>query len=60
MESWNRLTAVREEAGGGDQLKEGEGVSQPTFMKDPWTWTTVWALTRDDGGGLDRGERWGK
>ena len=26
---------------GGDWLKEGEGTSQRTYMKDPWTWTTV-------------------
>ena len=55
MESWNRLTAVRGEGGGGDGLKEGEGISQRTYMHDPWTWTTVWGLTMEVGGGLGGG-----
>ena len=45
VESWNTLTAVRGEEGGGDYLKEGEGISQRTYMHDSWTWTTVWGLT---------------
>ena len=40
-ESWNRLTAVRGEEGGRDCLKKGEGISQRTYVKDPWTWATV-------------------
>ena len=28
METWNRLTAVRGEKGGGHCLKESEGISQ--------------------------------
>ena len=35
MESWNRLTALRVE-GGEDRLKEDEGISQRTYMKDRW------------------------
>ena len=62
IESWNRLTAVRGEGGGGDWLKEGEGPSQRPCMKDPWTWTTVWGLTIEVGGGLggegQRGKHW--
>ena len=41
----NKLTAVRGEGGGGDCLKEGEGISQRTYMHVPWTWTTVRRLT---------------
>ena len=37
METWKRLTAIRGEQGDGDYLKEGEGISQRTHMKDPWT-----------------------
>ena len=25
-------------------MKEGEGISQRTYVPDPWTWTTVWGL----------------
>ena len=25
-------------------LKEGEGISQRTYTKDPWTWTSMWGL----------------
>ena len=50
MESWNRLMAIRGEAGGGDCLNKGEGISQGTYMKDPWTWTMVWRLTVGVGG----------
>ena len=35
--SWKRLTAVRGEEGRGC-LKEDEGISQGTYMKDSWTW----------------------
>ena len=43
--------------GGGmrDWMKEGEGISQRTYMHDPWTWTTVWGLTVGLGGGLGGG-----
>ena len=41
----NRLIAVRQDGGGGDWLKEGEGISQRPYMHDVWTWTTVWGLT---------------
>ena len=43
---------VREEWGGGEWRKEGEGISQTTCMKDPWTWTTLSRLTMEVGGGL--------
>ena len=33
-ETWDRLTAVE---GGGDWLKEGEGIRQRADMQDPWT-----------------------
>ena len=51
------------EAGGEDWLKEGEGTSQRTCMKDPRTWAMVWRLTVGVGGGLGReakGEKLGK
>ena len=53
-----RLTAIRGEKGGGDSLKESEVISQRTYMKDPWTWTMVWELTKGDGlgGEESRGE----
>ena len=55
VESWNTLTAVRGEEGGGDYLKEGEGISQRTYMKGPWTWTMVWGLTMEEGDSYKRG-----
>ena len=45
---------VKGEEGGGDCLKEGEGITQRTYMKDPWTGATVWGLTMEVGGGLGR------
>ena len=41
MDTWNRLTAVRGKEGGGDQMREGEGISQRSYMCDPWTQMTV-------------------
>ena len=41
-------------------MKEGEGISQRTHMKDPWTWTLVWGLTMEMEGRLGRGEQRGK
>lgn len=42
---------------GGDWLKEGEGVSQKTHMKDARTWTTVWGLSMVVGVGcVEQGE----
>ena len=29
--------------------KEGEGSSQGTGINDPWTWTTGWGLTVEEG-----------
>ena len=40
----------------GDCLKEGEGISQGTCMKDPWMWTMGWGLTMEVEDGLGRGE----
>ena len=40
--------------------KEREGISQRTCMNDPWTWTTVWSLTRDMGLGWAVGSKRGK
>ena len=41
-------------------MKEGEGISQRTYMKEPWTWAMVWGLNLGRGGGLGRGEQRGK
>ena len=41
-------------------MKEGEGISQRTYMKGPWTWTMVWGLTMEVGGGLGGGGTGGK
>ena len=57
MEPWNRLTIVRRDGEGGDLLKEGEGISQRTFMKDPWTQAVLWGLTMEVAGGLGKEER---
>ena len=46
---------VRGEVGDGDCLKEGEGISQRTYMKDLWTWTMVWGLAMEMGGRMGRG-----
>ena len=46
--------------GDGDRLKEGEGISQRTYMHDPWTWTTVGGLAVRVGVGLSEGDRGGK
>ena len=40
MEIKNKLTVTRGEGGGDQQGKEGEGSSQETCIKDPWTKTT--------------------
>ena len=45
METWDRLTMTRGEAGGGQWWKEGEGTRQRTCMNDPWTCTMVWGWT---------------
>ena len=41
-EAWNRPTAITGEVGREDWRKEGEGVSQRTYMHKSWTQTTVW------------------
>ena len=51
MELKNRLTVIRREWGGGQWGKEGEGSSQGTCMKGPWTKPTGW-------GNIECG-RWG-
>ena len=38
--------------GDGDCLKEGEGISQRTYIKDLWTQTAVWGLTMESKGRL--------
>ena len=35
IDTWNILTAARGGRGGGDWMKEGEGISQRTHMEDP-------------------------
>ena len=55
-EPQNRLTAISKTGGGrGDCLKEGEGISQGTYMKDPWTGTMGWGLTMEVGSRLGGG-----
>ena len=60
METWNRLTATREQGVEGKWWKEGEGISQRTCMNDPWTWTRVWGLTVGAGCGLSGEGQMGK
>ena len=55
IETWNRLITVRREERGGDCLKEGEGISQRTCIKDSQTRTMMWGLTMKVGGGLAKG-----
>ena len=52
--------SVRGEEGDGDCLKEGEGISQRTYMKDLWTWTMVGGLIMEVGERLAGGRRRGK
>ena len=44
----------------GDSLKEGEGISERTYMKDPWTGTVEWGLIMEIGGRLGGGGKMGK
>ena len=37
------------------RLKEGEGISHRTYMKDPWTWMIERELIMEVGRGLGRG-----
>ena len=41
-------------------MEEGEGISQRTWMKDPWTWRMVWGLTTEVRDGLGGGGQRGK
>ena len=50
----NRLAAIIGDGGGGDWLREGKGITQRTYILDPWTWTMVWGLNVRMGAG--RGE----
>ena len=54
MEIKNKLTVTRGEREGGQWGKEGEGSSQGTFVKDPWTKTTGAGL--NVGGEVGRAE----
>ena len=38
-------------------MKDGEGISQGTFMFGPWTMTTIWGLPEGRGEG-GAGWRW--
>ena len=58
MDTYNRLHIVRGEGKRRDWMKEGEGISQRTYMHGPWTWTTVWGSPEGTGGGA--GWRWAK
>ena len=44
--------------GRGDWMKDGEQISQRTFMQDPWTRTMIWGLA--EGVGCGAGWRWAK
>ena len=57
METWNRLTAARGKGAEGKWWREGEGISQRTCMKGPWTRTTVWGWAVGVGGGLGGGRQ---
>ena len=46
--SWGKVRLTQSE----HCLKESEGISQRTYMKDPWTWTTVMGLIMELGSGL--------
>ena len=46
--------------GMGKWQKEGEEISQRTYMNDPWTWTMVWGLTELVRGRLSGGVQRGK
>ena len=54
------MTTVRGVGGGGDWLKEGEGISSRRYMMDPWTWTMVCGLTMGGRGGLGGRGKMGK
>ena len=58
MESWNRLTAVTGEEGGGNSLKEGEGISQRTCMKNSMDMYKSEGIDHGSGGRV--GQRWAK
>ena len=36
---------------GGNCLKDGEGISQRTYMNNPWIQTTVWLWPEERGSG---------
>ena len=57
IETWKSVTAVRGEGRGGYWLKEGEGISQSTYIHDPWSWTTVLGLPEGLGGAGWRGSK---
>ena len=42
MDTWKRLTDLRGEEGGEDWIKQSEGISQRTYMHDPWAQTIMW------------------
>ena len=56
----NRLTALRGEQCRGEWWKEGEGISQRTYMNDPWIWKMERGLTEGGRGGLSVGGQIGK
>ena len=41
-------------------MKEGEGISQRTYMRDPWTQTVVWGLPEGVWWGWVEGDEGGK
>ena len=49
--------SYKRDGGGGDWLTESAGISQRTYMCDPWTWITVWGLTMEVEGWVEGRKR---
>ena len=58
MEIRNKLAVTKRDGGGGKWRKEGEGSSQGTCIKDPWTWTRM-GIDRGSGGWVGQGRAMG-
>ena len=58
MDTWNRLTDLREDGGRGDWIKEGEGISQRTYMHS--SGTRYNNVMKAGVGGLGARWRWAK
>ena len=40
-----QIASCKKEGGRRGWVERSEGISQRTFMNDPWTWATVWGPT---------------